>query len=137
MKSYRTTHNIVCKTVAISRNPVVDGMAAPWIAYDLTDELDTSFVLILRRLDYDFTSILESNGRQIEGVIDSSITPALYIDGDYIFDVSKAPVPKSHGVLANSDLIEFPVSTYHGESPIKICITKHGHRYSFKPFIIC
>ena len=78
-------HDIFYKTVAISNNPIVDGMDNHWAAYDLYSDDGAYYVCILRKSDCDFTAILDCDGRLLEGMIDSGVTPALYINGDYVF----------------------------------------------------
>ena len=70
-------HNITYTKVAISSNPITNGMDEHWQAYDLIDEDNSSHVLILRKEDYDFTAVLDNEGRIIYGLIDNGIIPAL------------------------------------------------------------
>ncbi len=77
--------NITYETVAVSSNPIVDGMDINWLAYDLIANDGTSHVLILRKSDNDFTAVLDSDGRNLDGVIDNGVTPALFKNGEYIF----------------------------------------------------
>lgn len=76
-------------TVVISSNSVLDGMDTDWHAFDLVDEDGTTHILILRKSDNDFTAVLDSNGRNIDGLIDSGLIPALFENGEYKFQNDK------------------------------------------------
>lgn len=78
--------NITYSSISISNNPIVDGIHIGWKAYDLFTDDGTSYVLILRKSDNDFTSVLDSDGLVISGMVDNVVTPALYVDGKYIFE---------------------------------------------------
>ena len=85
IERFLALHNISYKAVDVSNNPIAYGMDPHWQAYDLIDDNET-YVLILRE-DNDFTAVLYSDGRLIEGMIDNGITPALFNKrGYYIFD---------------------------------------------------
>ena len=103
-------YNVAYKTVVPSSNPIIDGMDTNWVAYDLIDESGDSYVLILRKSDQDFTAILNSNGLLLEGMIDSGVTPALFINGNYKYDRSNFPIPGSQRVIDDPNAIVFPVS---------------------------
>jgi beta-lactamase regulating signal transducer with metallopeptidase domain len=73
------------QTLAYSSNPITAGMHTDWQAYDLLTEDGSSYVLILRKSDNDFTAVLDNDGRLISGMIDNGVTPALYSNGEYKF----------------------------------------------------
>lgn len=73
------------QTIDYSVNPITEGMGIDWQAYDLVTEDGFSYVLVLRKSDNDFTAVLDNKGRLISGEIDSGVTPALYINGEYKF----------------------------------------------------
>jgi len=78
--------------VSVSNNQfITPGMDQNWAAYDLTDSDGKTYVVILRKpvlfegtsYGYDFTAVLDSDGRLLCGMIDSGIVPALYQDNEY------------------------------------------------------
>lgn len=75
--------HITYERVSVSNNPALEGMDTNWKAFDLTDGNGNTYMLILRKLDNDFTALLDSKGRLICGSIDNGVTPALFEDGKY------------------------------------------------------
>jgi hypothetical protein len=57
-----------------------------WQAYDLFAEDGTTYVLILRKSDNDFSAVLDNEGRLISGLISNALIPALFEDGSYKFN---------------------------------------------------
>lgn len=98
-----TSYDKVC----ISNNPIITtGMHTDWVAFDLYSNDSDTFVLILKKpiicdsheYGYDFTAVLDTEGRLLAGMIDDTITPMLFCaneDGssDYIYDIKPQPVP--------------------------------------------
>lgn len=78
--------SIVCTAVTVSSNAVVKGMDTYHQAYDLMAKDGATYILILRKSDGDFTAVLDHDGRLIDGIIDNSVTPALFPDDCYKFE---------------------------------------------------
>ncbi|MGE4484109.1 MAG: M56 family metallopeptidase [Oscillospiraceae bacterium] len=92
------------QTIAYSVNPITEGMGTDWQAYDLVTEDGFSYVLILRKSDNDFTAVLDNKGRIISGNIDSAVTPALYINGEYKFaEIILGGLDDQGGILIEDD----------------------------------
>jgi hypothetical protein len=63
-----------------------------------------SYVLILGKSDNDFTAVLDNKGRLISGNIDRSVTPALYINGEYKFtENTLGTMDDQGGILIEDD----------------------------------
>lgn len=93
------------QTIAYSINPITEGMDTDWQAYDLLTEDGSSYVLILRKSDNDFTAVLDNEGRLISGIIDNGVTPALYITGEYKFADERflGTIEDQGGILIEDD----------------------------------
>ena len=83
-------NGITYESVEISINPILDGMDTNWQGFDLISEDGDTYVVIFRKSkkgnSHDsFEALLDNEGRLIEGMIGGGVTPALYENGDYIF----------------------------------------------------
>jgi len=106
IESHLAECGVSYQTIAYSVNPIAEGMDTDWQAYDLVTEDGSSYVLILRKSDNDFTAILDSEGRLISGLIDNGVLPALYEDGVYRFAKESAlgTMDDQGGVLIEDDM---------------------------------
>ena len=64
--------------VNTSNNDIVDGMDKAWEAYDLTNKDGSTYLLILRKSDKDFTAVLDSENKILSGIIDNGILPNFF-----------------------------------------------------------
>lgn len=95
------------QTIADSVNPITAGMDTNYQAYDLFAEDGSSYVLILRTSDHDFTAVLDDEGNIIWGLIDNDITPALFTIGGWKFNTGEpiGSMDDESGVLIEEDRV--------------------------------
>lgn len=72
--------DIECESIADSCNPLTEGMDIYHKAYDLIGKDGSTYLLILRKEDNDFTAVLNSDGELLYGLVDNAVLPAYFTD---------------------------------------------------------
>jgi len=102
-------HNITYTSINASSNPIIAGMDTHWQAFDLVCADGETYVLILRKsidgkYHDDYTALLDSDGRMLDGIIDNWLIPALFENGVYIFGEHKRDIVGENGLIINVPL---------------------------------
>ncbi len=70
--------DISYESIKVSNNSITEGMDENWIAYDLICEDSSTYILIVRKEDNDFTAILDGEGNLVEGIVDNGVLPKYF-----------------------------------------------------------